>query len=295
MFAGHGWVGLLVTSAFRSVVRDRVRPLVWANSSGGAGSCRHVGRTLSVRRSALLEKYGVALWMPEGGGPVTAGHDELVALLGILAKREIIRARARTVGAMTALVLEENPELADAEFVNDGNVIVAVNPVRKDTYRAMRDQRDQPCSCGHPPVRLELRTTLAEAAASTLTVRRLAFLGQWCEPGRRVDKHGGPVSAELAGLCEQIGIDAPPGLKIRKLRDVPRLAEIWRLEVRADVVREGRTRAIPGPRAELADTVANMGTMHHVDRFYEGVAWVILLPCPCRPGEFPGDSARSVR
>jgi site-specific DNA recombinase len=52
----------------------------------------------------LLEKHGVALWMPEVGGPVTAGHDELVALLGILAKREIIRARARTMGAMTALV-----------------------------------------------------------------------------------------------------------------------------------------------------------------------------------------------
>jgi hypothetical protein len=54
----------------------------------------------------LLEKYRVALWMPEVGGPVTSGHDELLVLLGILAKREIIRARARTVGAMTALVLD---------------------------------------------------------------------------------------------------------------------------------------------------------------------------------------------
>lgn len=52
----------------------------------------------------LLEKHGVALWMPEVGGPVTSGHEELLTLLGILAKREIIRARARTVGAMTALV-----------------------------------------------------------------------------------------------------------------------------------------------------------------------------------------------
>jgi hypothetical protein len=52
----------------------------------------------------LLEKHGIQLWMPEVGGPVTSGHDELVTLLGILAKREIIRARARTMGAMTALV-----------------------------------------------------------------------------------------------------------------------------------------------------------------------------------------------
>jgi hypothetical protein len=51
----------------------------------------------------LLEKHGIQLWMPEVGGPVTSGHDELVALLGIPAKREIIRARARTTGAMTAL------------------------------------------------------------------------------------------------------------------------------------------------------------------------------------------------
>ena len=37
-----------------------------------------------------------------GGHAVTSGHDELVALLSILTKREIIGARARNVGAMTA-------------------------------------------------------------------------------------------------------------------------------------------------------------------------------------------------
>ena len=55
----------------------------------------------------LLEKHGVSLWMPEVGGRVTEGHDELMAVLGILAKREIVRARARTVGAMTALVRDQ--------------------------------------------------------------------------------------------------------------------------------------------------------------------------------------------
>jgi DNA invertase Pin-like site-specific DNA recombinase len=55
----------------------------------------------------VLEAHGVQLWLPEVGGPVTAGHDELVALLGILSKREIVRARARTVGAMTTLVRDQ--------------------------------------------------------------------------------------------------------------------------------------------------------------------------------------------
>ena len=112
-------------------------------------------------------------------------------------------------------LLEENPELATAEFVNDGSVIAAVNPGRRDTYRAMREERDQPCSCGHPAVWLEPHSALADAAASTVTMRRLAFLGEWCQPGRKVEKHSGPVGVELASLCEQFGIDTPPAVKIR--------------------------------------------------------------------------------
>jgi hypothetical protein len=166
---------------------------------------------------------------------------------------------ARPSGERTAFLgplLEENLELATAEFVNDGSVIAAVDPGRRDTYRAMREERDRPCSCGHPVVRLEPHSALADAAASTVTMRRLAFLGEWCQPGRKVDKHGGPVGVELASLCEQFGIDTPPGVKIRTLRDVPRTEEAWQLAVQTDVVREGRTHAITGPRAELADAVA---------------------------------------
>jgi hypothetical protein len=153
-------------------------------------------------------------------------------------------------------LVEENPELATAQFVNDGSVIAAVNPVRRDIYRAMREERSRPCSCGHPAVRLEPREVLADAAASTVTMRRLAFIGEWCEPGRQVDRHGGPVGAELAEVCAQFGVGAPQGVRIRTLRDVPRCGEVWRLAVQADVVREGRVRAIPGPRAEVAEAVA---------------------------------------
>ncbi len=55
----------------------------------------------------LFAAAGVQLWLPEVGGaldPEVDELDELMALLGILAKREVIRARARARNAMTAQV-----------------------------------------------------------------------------------------------------------------------------------------------------------------------------------------------
>jgi DNA invertase Pin-like site-specific DNA recombinase len=55
----------------------------------------------------LFAAAGVQLWLPEVGGPLDPEVDELdelMALLGILAKREVIRARARIRNAMTAQV-----------------------------------------------------------------------------------------------------------------------------------------------------------------------------------------------
>jgi DNA invertase Pin-like site-specific DNA recombinase len=82
----------------------------------------------------LLEKHGVQLWMPEVGGPVTAGHDELVTMLGILAKREILRARARTVGAMTALVRDYGRYLGGRPAY--GYRLIAASPHPKSQHAA---------------------------------------------------------------------------------------------------------------------------------------------------------------
>ncbi|MFE0457919.1 hypothetical protein ACFW1A_01500 [Kitasatospora sp. NPDC058965] len=52
----------------------------------------------------LFEHYGVGVWIPELGGcvdPTVAGHEELMVLLGILAKCEVTRARIRVRSAMT--------------------------------------------------------------------------------------------------------------------------------------------------------------------------------------------------
>ena len=55
----------------------------------------------------LLAAAGVQLWLPEVGGaldPSITYLDELMTLLGILARREVVRARARSKSAMSAQV-----------------------------------------------------------------------------------------------------------------------------------------------------------------------------------------------
>ncbi|MFF4602757.1 recombinase family protein [Streptomyces sp. NPDC001339] len=52
----------------------------------------------------LFDHYKIPVWIPELGGaadPQTAGHEELMVLLGILAKREVARARMRALTSMT--------------------------------------------------------------------------------------------------------------------------------------------------------------------------------------------------
>jgi DNA invertase Pin-like site-specific DNA recombinase len=54
----------------------------------------------------IFAKHGVRIWVPDVGGPVDpaiGSLEELMALLGILSKREIVRARIRTMTSMTIL------------------------------------------------------------------------------------------------------------------------------------------------------------------------------------------------
>lgn len=58
----------------------------------------------------LLAMHGVQLWMPELGGRVDPALDtieDLMALLGILSRREVQRARRRVINAMTVQVSEQ--------------------------------------------------------------------------------------------------------------------------------------------------------------------------------------------
>jgi DNA invertase Pin-like site-specific DNA recombinase len=52
-----------------------------------------------------LQQHGVQLWLPEAGGPVIADspvHEALMVLLGAQSRREVVRARHRTLAAMRA-------------------------------------------------------------------------------------------------------------------------------------------------------------------------------------------------
>ena len=54
----------------------------------------------------IFAKHGVRVWVPDVGGPVDpkiGSLEELMALFGILSKREIVRARIRTMTSMTIL------------------------------------------------------------------------------------------------------------------------------------------------------------------------------------------------
>ncbi|WP_371482749.1 hypothetical protein [Kitasatospora sp. NBC_00315] len=72
----------------------------------------------------LFERYGVAVWLPELGGavdPKVAGHEELMVLLGILAKREIVRTRIRVRTAMTIQARDQGRYLGAARPTGTGS------------------------------------------------------------------------------------------------------------------------------------------------------------------------------
>ena len=54
----------------------------------------------------IFARHGVRVWVPDAGGavdPEIGSLEELMALRGILSKREIVRAGIRTVTSMTIL------------------------------------------------------------------------------------------------------------------------------------------------------------------------------------------------
>ena len=56
---------------------------------------------------STLARDGVQLWLPEAGGPVDLDdptHQALMLLLGAQSRREVLRARHRTLAAMRAQV-----------------------------------------------------------------------------------------------------------------------------------------------------------------------------------------------
>lgn len=123
VISGHG----VITSEFFEVgvhvgcrgCGGRGRRRFWSRRKGRtAGSMRwwsvsSSGRSptaSSMRSTALLAMHGVAVWLPEAGGPVDLAdptHCLLMQVLGAQSQREVVRSRHRTLAAMTAQTVEQ--------------------------------------------------------------------------------------------------------------------------------------------------------------------------------------------
>ncbi len=92
----------------------------------------------------LFAHYGVQIWLPEFGGavdPSIAGHDELMVLLGILAKREVVRARIRVRTAMTVQARDQGRYLGGRPPYGYRLVDAGPHPNRALARRGLRLQR----------------------------------------------------------------------------------------------------------------------------------------------------------
>ncbi|WP_329562735.1 recombinase family protein [Kitasatospora sp. NBC_01266] len=100
----------------------------------------------------LFEHYGVTVWIPELGGaadPKVAGHEELMVLLGILAKREVARTRIRVRTAMTVQARDQGRYLGGRPPYGYRLVDAGPHPNRALARRGVRIQRlDTDLECG---------------------------------------------------------------------------------------------------------------------------------------------------
>ncbi|WP_406280842.1 recombinase family protein [Embleya sp. NBC_00896] len=92
----------------------------------------------------LFAHYGVPVWLPELGGevdPEIGAHDELMVLLGIIAKREVVRARMRARTSMTVQARDQGRYLGGRPPYGYQLVDAGPHPNRALARRGVRLQR----------------------------------------------------------------------------------------------------------------------------------------------------------
>jgi len=104
--------------------------------------------------SALLAMYGVAVWLPEVGGPVDLAdpnHRVLMQVLGAQSQREVVRSRHRTLAAMTAQTVEQGRFLGGRPPYGYRLVDAGPHPNRAHAAWGRRRQRldPDPVTAGH--------------------------------------------------------------------------------------------------------------------------------------------------
>jgi site-specific DNA recombinase len=96
---------------------------------------------------ALLAVHGVAVWLPEVGGPVDLAdpdHRVLMQVLAAQSQREVVRSRHRTVAAMTAQTVEQGRFLGGRPPYGYRLVDAGPHPNRAHASWGRRRQRLDP-------------------------------------------------------------------------------------------------------------------------------------------------------
>ncbi|MEU4744989.1 recombinase family protein [Actinosynnema sp. NPDC023658] len=118
---------------------------------------------------AVLERYGVQLWLPEAEGPVDFGNPAHEALLALLAKRsltEVLRSRHRVVTAMRMQTVEQGRYLGGRPPYGYRLVDAGPHPNRALARRGVRQQRLVPDPSTAPTVKLIFSLRLAGHSAA---------------------------------------------------------------------------------------------------------------------------------
>lgn len=146
--------------------------------------------------AAVLAARGVAVWLPETGGPVDLAdpdHRVLMQVLAAQSQREVVRSRHRTLAAMTAQTVEQGRFLGGRPPYGYRLVDAGPHPNRAHAAWGRRRQRLDP----DPVTAQHVRWIFAERLAGRSTAgiaRELNERGVPCpsaaDPGRNRHRSG---------------------------------------------------------------------------------------------------------
>jgi DNA invertase Pin-like site-specific DNA recombinase len=118
---------------------------------------------------AVLERYGVQLWLPEAEGPVdfdNPAHEALLSLLAMRSQTEVLRSRHRVVTAMRMQTVEQGRYLGGRPPYGYRLVDAGPHPNRALARRGVRQRRLVPNPATAPVVKLIFSLRLAGHSAA---------------------------------------------------------------------------------------------------------------------------------
>lgn len=118
---------------------------------------------------AVLEEFGVQLWLPEAEGPVdfdNPAHEALLALLGKRSLTEVLRSRHRVVTAMRMQTVEQGRYLGGRPPYGYCLVDAGPHPNPALARRGVRQQQLVPNPATAPVVQLIFSLRLAGYSAA---------------------------------------------------------------------------------------------------------------------------------